>query len=125
MPGHGPYGLRQAMKDYARLCAAGDSGPYNRVSGVVIIRDALTGSPRIAEVLSVLAEATTPLTVLDLIDVMGARLDGSATGTHLWFLHGLGLVTRVWKPNPRGGPTAIYTLSPLGRLVMQKESRCP
>lgn len=120
----GANGLRQAVRQYWRLCAAGDSGPYNQVSAASIIREALAGSPRASMLLSILSEVPAPVSSLYLMRAMQVDLDRSTIPTVLFTFTEYGLVSRVWdNPAGRRGGRWLYELSGLGRLVMGKDVR--
>jgi hypothetical protein len=116
----GGSGLRRAMRDYARLCADPESGAYNRVSGASIIREGLDAAPVLWDLLTRLVEAPHPVSAMDIARAMRDVRGQSNITTGLWTLANYELVTRTWENHRRrlGGGRWLYTLSPLGRLVM-------
>jgi hypothetical protein len=122
---HRAHGLRQAKRYYDRLCAAGESGPYNQVSGAVLFREALSRRTRMRTILEILAEVSAPVSSLDLITAMGHSAGGRSTVPTLLLSlsEDYGLVRRDWD-SPKGYPGGrwLYELSPLGQLVMQRAS---
>jgi hypothetical protein len=116
------HGLAQAIRQYRRLCADPVSTSYNQHSAAVIVREAVEETKTFRAILESVAHSSTPVSRLH---VQAALRDARDTNiaTLLLRLTEYGLLARQWDhvPGRRGGKW-LYSLSPLGRLVMGQKA---
>ena len=116
-------GLAQAIRDFQRLCGDEDMAAYNLKSGVAMIREGLKSAPSAAAILAMIGGAPVPVSALEVGAAVGGATCRSNLPSQLLTLTRYGLVTRVRAWLPDGGAYWVYTLSPLGQLVMRGEGQ--